>query len=226
MNRAQAVYSTVEQDDGALIARYGHLIDRVARRLAMRAGSMQLADELWSSGALGLLEAARRFDKERAIKFETFAEHRIRGAMLDELRNLDHLPRRLRAQTDQVHKARAKLAKSLGREALPEELAAEVGVSLEELGGLEQLTQPHVQIGPELRLVSADQSAEERVEQRERLSQLTGAVSGLSERMQTLLSLYYVEELTYREIARMLEVSEARVCQLHAEAIALLRGLL
>ncbi len=226
MHSAHALYTTPEQDDGALIARYAHLIDRCARRLAMKAGSAHLADDLWSAGALGLLEAARRFDQGRAVKFETFAEHRIRGSMLDELRNLDHLPRRLRAQTDQVTKAKQRLAKSLGREATPEEVAKEVEVSVEELGGLEQLSQPHVQIGPELKLVSNEQTADERAELRERMGQLTGAVSTLPDRLQMLLSLYYVEELTYREIAKLIEVSEARVCQLHAEAIALLRGVL
>ncbi len=224
MHQAHARYTTVEPDDGALIARYGHLIDRVARRLAMRAGSAHLADDLWSAGALGLLEAARRFDAGRAVKFETFAEHRIRGAMLDELRNLDHLPRRLRAQTDAVGKAKQKLSKTLGRDALPEEVAVEVGVSVEELGGLEQLTQPHVEIDSALRLVSEEPSAEDRASSRQRLGQLTTAVTALPERLQTLLALYYVEEFTYREIARLLEVSEARVCQLHAEAIELLRG--
>jgi len=224
MNRAQALYATPEQDDGALIARYAHLIDRVARRLAMRAGSAQLAADLWSAGALGLLEAARRFDARRAVKFETFAEHRIRGAMLDEIRQLDHLPRRLRAQTDQVLKARTRLARALDREPTADEVAAEVGLSLEELGSLEQLSQPHVQIGPELRLVNREPSAEARAEQREQLQRLTGAVEKLPERLQTLLSLYYVEEFTYREIGGLLQVSEARVCQLHSEAIALLRG--
>jgi RNA polymerase sigma factor for flagellar operon FliA len=96
-------------------------------------------------------------------------------------------------------------------------------VSLEELGGLQQLAQPHLQLGPELRLVSQEQSAEERAEHRQRLGQLTAAISTLPDRLQMLLSLYYVEEFTYREIARLLEVSEARVCQLHGEAIALLR---
>lgn len=224
MHHAHARYVTPESDDGALVARYGHLIDRCARRLAMRAGSAHLADDLWSAGALGLLEAARRFDQGRAVKFETFAEHRIRGAMLDELRNLDHLPRRLRTQTDQVGKAKKKLAGSLGRDAAPDEVAREIGVTVEELAGLEQLAQPHLELGPTLRLESAEPAADERAEQSQRRERLTRAVATLPDRLQMLLSLYYVEEFTYREIAKLLEVSEARVCQLHSEAIGLLRG--
>ncbi len=226
MHRAQTLYKTPEQDDGALIARYGHLIERAARRLALRAGSAQLVDDLWSAGALGLLEAARRFDQGRTVKFETFAEHRIRGAMLDELRNLDHLPRRLRAQTDKAQKARAELAKQLGREPAVDEVAKAVGVAVEELAGLEHLAQPHLTIGPELRLVSSEPDALEKVEQREKAGRLSAAVKTLPERSQMLLSLYYVEEFTYREIARLLELSEARVCQLHSETIAALRELL
>ncbi len=223
MHAAHARYLTPEQNDGALIARYSHLIDRCARRLALRAGSAHLADDLWSAGAMGLIDAAKRFDAERAVKFETFAEHRIRGAMLDELRNLDHLPRRLRAKTDQVSKAKKKLSTTLGRDAAPDEVAHELGVTVEELGSLEQVGQPHVEIGPALKLVAADLPADEAAERKQRKERLTEAIATLPERLQMVLALYYVEEFTYREIGRLLEVSEARVCQLHNEAVGLLR---
>src|SRR5262249_2847094 len=98
MSRPERAYARVPDESSALIARHAPLIDRVARRVAARAGMPELADELWSAGAMGLLDAARRFAPGREVRFETFAEHRIRGAMLDELRRLDHLPRRLRAR--------------------------------------------------------------------------------------------------------------------------------
>ena len=105
MHRALATYASGGGNEAdELIQRYSALIDRVARRIAMRTGLQSAFDDLWSAGALGLLEAARRFDGGRGVTFETFVEHRIRGAMLDELRRMDHLPRRLRSRTDDLQK--------------------------------------------------------------------------------------------------------------------------
>ena len=144
IRRALATYasSTSEADD--LIQRYAPLIDRIARRIAIRTGLRSAFDDLWSSGALGLREAAPRFDVSRGVTFETFVEHRIRGAMLDELRKMDHLPRRLRSRTDDVQKVRQKLAAQLGRDATTEEVAQAMNLDLEELSGLEALLEPHV----------------------------------------------------------------------------------
>ena len=126
MNRHRAVvtYTSAGSDADELIQRYGTLIDRVARRITMRTGLQSAFDDLWSAGALGLLEAAKRFDGGRGVNFETFVEHRIRGAMLDELRRMDHLPRRLRSRTDDLQKARKKLQLQLGRAASTDELAS------------------------------------------------------------------------------------------------------
>src|ERR1044071_2477256 len=126
MHRAPATYAAKSSDADELIQRYGSLIDRVARRIVMRTGLGSAFDDLWSAGALGLLEAAGR-----GVTFETFVEHRIRGAMLDELRRMDHLPRRLRSRTDDVQKARQKLSGQLGREASVDELAAELKMDME-----------------------------------------------------------------------------------------------
>src|SRR4051812_907894 len=112
----------------------------------MRTGLQSAFDDLWSAGALGLLEAAPRFDAARGVTFETFVEHRIRGAMLDELRRMDHLPRRLRSRTDDLQKARQKIASQVGREATTEELAAEMKIDLEELSALEALLEPHLSL--------------------------------------------------------------------------------
>ncbi|MEW5738143.1 MAG: sigma-70 family RNA polymerase sigma factor [Myxococcota bacterium] len=225
MHRAEARYS-LPTSDSELLRRYGVLIDRVGRRLAARLGLPHLAEELWSVGAMGLLEAARRFDSSRSVRFETFAEHRIRGAMLDEVRKMDHLPRRLRADTEKVEKGRTALGKQLGREPTGEELAAHLKLSVDELAELEQLRQPLLPLVGALAVPSGEESAEERVERGRVVQRLTQAISGLGERLQLLLSLYYVEELTFREIAGLLQVSEARVCQLHGDAVKRLRELL
>ena len=146
MHRALATYSSVNNEADDLIQRYSSVIDRVVRRIVMRTGLQSAFDDLWSAGAVGLLEAARRFDASRGVTFETFVEHRIRGAMLDELRRMDHLPRRLRSRTDDLQKARKKLQGQLGRDASTEELATELKLDMEEVGGIEALLEPHVPI--------------------------------------------------------------------------------
>lgn len=218
----QATPATLTDDQ--VVRTWGHLIDRAARRIAARTANAVTAADLWSAGALGLIDAYRRFDATRAIRFESFAEHRIRGAMIDELREMDHLPRRLRADADRVRKARTELGNKLGREATNEELAAAVGMTLEELDAVESVAQPAVPISPELKLVSVDPGQDTRLEQASEVFRLTKAIGKLPERLALVLSLHYVEGLTYKEIAQALEVSEARICQLHGEAVKKLRA--
>jgi RNA polymerase sigma factor for flagellar operon FliA len=225
MHRALATYSSAGNEADDLIQRYASVIDRVVRRIVMRTGLQSAFDDLWSAGAVGLLEAARRFDASRGVTFETFVEHRIRGAMLDELRRMDHLPRRLRSRTDDLQKARKKLQGQLGREASTEELASEMKLDLEEVGGIEALLEPHV---PLERWAPSAESEEGGIEDRLSRVQMVGAleqaIRGLPERLQTVLGLHYLEGLTYREIAKILDVSEPRVCQLHADGLKRLRA--
>ncbi len=229
MHRALATYSSsatgTEADE--LIQKYATVIDRIVRRIVMRTGLQSAFDDLWSAGALGLLEAARRFDAGRGVTFETFVEHRIRGAMLDELRRMDHLPRRLRSRTDDLQKAKKKLQGQLGRDASTEELATEMKVDLEEVGGIEALLEPHVPLD---RWVQSSETGEPDIEERLSRSQmvasLEGAIRTLPERLQTVLGLHYLEGLTYREIAKMLDISEPRVCQLHSDGLRKLRATL
>jgi len=224
MHRALATYSSAGNEADDLIQRYASTIDRVARRIVSRTGLHSAFDDLWSAGAVGLLEAARRFDAGRGVTFETFVEHRIRGAMLDELRRMDHLPRRLRSRTDDLQKARKKLSGQLGRDASTEELAVEMKLDLEEVGGIEALLEPHV---PLERWVPSAESEDGPIEDRLARAQMVGAleeaIRGLPERLQTVLGLHYLEGLTYREIAKILDVSEPRVCQLHADGLKRLR---
>lgn len=221
MHTAHARYSPAAPSDDEILARHARLVDRTARRLASRTGGAVAADDLWSAGAMGLLDAARRFDPQRDVKFETFAEKRIRGAMLDEMRRLDHLPRRLRAQVERVERNRVRLAQRLGREPGLPEIAAVLGLGCEEVDALAQLALP--QVTEMDKLVAALPRADEVVARGEATRALAAAVSALPERLQLLLSLHYEQGLTYREIAHILEVSEPRICQLHAEAVASLR---
>ncbi|MCA3014791.1 MAG: FliA/WhiG family RNA polymerase sigma factor [Myxococcaceae bacterium] len=227
MHRAALRYESSQQgpplSDEEVVRRYAFIIDRVARRICSRTANAVQPGDLWSVGALGLLDAWRRFDAARGVKFESFAEYRIRGAMIDELREMDHLPRRLRADADKVRKARHALEASLGREPTNEELAARCDVSIEELDAIEAVAQPTMPLTPELPLASLDASPDERLEHARAIQRLTDAIGRLPERLALLLSLHYVEGLTYKEIARALEVSEARVCQLHGDAVKKLR---
>jgi len=108
-HRALSRYKEKVDDGSELIKQYAKLIDRCARAISMKIGTWNLHDDLWSAGAVGLMDAARRYDKDKDVKFESFVEHRIKGAMLDELRRMDHLPRRLRAKIVALQKASAKL---------------------------------------------------------------------------------------------------------------------
>jgi RNA polymerase sigma factor for flagellar operon FliA len=238
--RALATYASAAAATGSeahdLIQRYAALIDRIARRIVMRTGLHSAVDDLWSAGALGLLEAAPRYDVARGVTFETFVEHRIRGAMLDELRRMDHLPRRLRSRADDLQKARHKLAGQLGREASAAELAAEMKVDLDELNGIEALLEPHVPLDKVQHAVDAQAAdagagpgeggAEERLARAQMAKALAESFKTLPERLQTVLGLHYIEGLTYREIAKMLDVSEPRICQLHADGLRRLRATL
>jgi RNA polymerase sigma factor for flagellar operon FliA len=212
--------------DDQVVRTYSHLIDRVARRISSRTAGTVTPGDLWSVGALGLIDAYRRFEPARGVKFESFAEHRIRGAMIDELREMDHLPRRLRADADKVRKAKQTLGNQLGREPSIDELAAHLGMDFEDVDRLISLMQPSVAIAPELPLASPGALQDEQLDDAGRVQHLAASIAKLTERLQLVLSLHYVEGLTYKEIAQALEVSEARVCQIHGEAVKKLRVIL
>lgn len=223
--RGLALYARAgQEDDSVLIERHAPIIDRLARRLCLRAGSPHLSDDLWSAGALGLLDAARRFDPARDVRFETFVEHRIRGAMLDELRRLDHLPRRLRAEVDRWRAARRDLSAALHREPGPDELAAALEVSLEEVDELAALAEPLLPVEEAEQQARGDEHPDEAIFRTQLAARLAAAIAALPERQQLVVSLRYVEGLSNKEIAGILGVSEPRICQIHGDAMKRLRA--
>ena len=226
MHRAVNSYAAKDANDEAVVAlqKYGGLIDRLARRLVSRTGQQSAYDDLWSAGALGLLEALRRFDASKGASFETFAEHRVRGAMLDEMRRQDHLPRRLRNRTDEMQKTKHKLSAKLGREATVEEVAEELDADLDEVSGVHALMEPHVPLDSVMAQLVSDDNAEDPLVRKQTAARLARAIEKIPERLQLVLQLHYVEGLTYKEISGMLDVSEPRVCQLHADAISKVRA--
>jgi RNA polymerase sigma factor FliA len=215
--------ATTAEDEASLVTRHAGMIDRVARRIAAAAGQLPLREDLWSVGALGVIDAARRFDGARGVRFEAFAEHRVRGAMLDELRRMDHLPRRLRERTKRVAKVRSRLSQDKGSPATDAEVAASLGISMEELAKVEAASQPLMPLDPEMAARLDEPTPEAQVERKHVAAALAECVKRLPERMQLLLALHYQEDCTYREIAVVLGVSEARICQLHGQALGRLR---
>ena len=226
VHRAIATYTSASPavtDEAALLEKYQALVDRIARRLVWRTGMQSAYDDLWSAGALALIESARRYDPAKGATFATFAEHRVRGAMLDELRSMDHLPRRLRNRTDDMAKAKRKLEEELGREATVDEIAKELDLDIDEVAGIAQLMEPHLPLDSVLHRVTTSDDADAKLERAETVRHLTRALEMLPERLRMVLALHYDEDLTYREIARLLQVSEPRVCQLHSDALRKLR---
>jgi RNA polymerase sigma factor for flagellar operon FliA len=223
MHRALSSYSSTAGDENQLLVRYGPIVDRLARWTVSRTGMQSAYDDLWSAGALGLIEAHKRYDATRGVTFESFAEHRVRGAMLDELRRLDHLPRRLRSRTDDLKKARHKLGASLGREATLEEVAKEMDTDLQEVSEMEGLLEPTVPLDSVIASLAAGQNLDDEASRREALRELAEAIEKVPDRLRMVLGLVYLEGLTYSEIGGMMQVSEPRVCQLHSEALKHLR---
>jgi RNA polymerase sigma factor for flagellar operon FliA len=222
--QALDAYAKTHIDDAAILRRFGHVVRRLSLAVASRVGLE--ADELWSVGALGLIDAVRRFDASRGVPLEAFVTFRVRGAMLDELRRLDRLPRRLRGSVGQLEKVRAAMAQKLGRDPTREELANALDMDANKLDELEGARSEPVALTDAQATPAREEAADLLVLLRERADSLRDAVAELPERLQTVLSLRYVEEMSVKDIAKMLGVSEPRVCQLHNAAVAKLRVIL
>ncbi len=225
----------------ALIQEYLPLVKQVAGRLSMGLPSQVEEEDLVASGVIGLLEALERYNPSYDAGFKTFAAWRIRGAMLDELRRLSWPPRSLYRRLRELQGAEQKLGHRLGREPSIPELAAELEWSPEAveqvyaqmnsyaLVSLESLlftpASPFSGEGGEAELVSEGpfKTPEECVEREERGEVLAGAIESLPERERLVLALYYKEELTLKEIGQVLNVSTARVSQIHARSLRNLR---
>lgn len=215
-------------------AQFFPYIEKVARRLARRLPAHVEIDDLISSGVIGLMEAAERFDPKRVDRFEAFAEFRIRGAMLDDLRSRDTLSRDMRRLSNELREATRRLEAQLGRSPDQEELAKTLGVDVEELYARQQKLSGSSVVGiddagPDFLERTSDDTAPDPFEEtahRETLTRLSEGIEQLPEKMQQVLSLYYTENLNLKEIGNVLGVTESRVCQIHGEATRRLREVL
>jgi len=223
----------------ALILAYAPLVRRVVGRMGIQPSGSVDEEDLIGYGVIGLIEAIERFDPSLGNRFETFAVSRIHGSILDALRSLDPLPRSARRRIRAVREAITDLQQRLGRMPTDEEIISYTGMeqvtyerALLEAGfAILSLDAPLVRSGDgqtiALEDVLDDPNGSEllaRVEEEELREELQEALRQLPEREQLLLSLYYYEGLTMREIGEVLGLSQARVCQLHAKAILSLRA--
>jgi RNA polymerase sigma factor for flagellar operon FliA len=224
-----------------LILHYSPLVKYVAGRVgAGLPPNIEQAD-LVSYGIFGLIDAIEKFDITRAIKFETYAISRIKGAIIDELRAIDWIPRSVRYKAREVEKAYAALEARLHRTPTENEVAGELGIALDDLHAifsqvsfvnviaLDELLNVGGERGDKLSLVDTleDTKAEDPVaafESEETKYLLARAINTLPEREKIVVTLYYYEGLTLAEIGQVLGVTESRICQMHTKAVLQLRG--
>lgn len=224
-----------------LILQYAPLVNKVVGRMGLNPeGAVEWGD-LINYGILGLIDAIDRFEPERGFAFQTFASLRIRGAVLDALRQLDPLGRQARRRVREAKEVIQRLTGALGRIPEDEEVADEMGMTLEQYQNvlldanfvLLSLDQPMQGADDDQRLRLADLIEDPQavdtltqVEKADLYERLASAIQSLPRRDQILLSLYYYEELTMREVATVMEISQTRVCQLHARIILTLKAMI
>ncbi len=236
-NKLWASYAKTKCPDmrEKLIMEYAPLVKIIAGRLSMYLGYNVEYEDLVSYGIFGLIDAIDKFDYEKGIKFETYASLRIRGAILDQIRKMDWLPRTIRQKQKKMDNVLSKLERELGRPATDEEMAKELGISLEEyytwegqtqasrLVSIDECMEQGLEIQPDSSVKSKFDSPESVIERQELKRELEEAISVLTEKERKVILLYYYEELTLKETSMIMEVSESRISQLHTKALQKLK---
>lgn len=212
------------------------LVKYQAARILNRLPSHVELNDLVNYGIIGLMDAVDKFDPSKGVKFKTYAELRIRGSILDGLRELDWVPRSYRRRQRELERAYRKLENELGRGAEDEEVAAELGIELEEffslldnlkgitIGQLEALDRDGEESVVEYIPDRDENSPRYLLEKRELKRLLADCMDRIPEKERLVLSLYYFEGLTMKEVGRVLDVTESRVSQLHSKALMRLRA--
>jgi RNA polymerase sigma factor for flagellar operon FliA len=232
------------QDDKArerLVVAYSPLVKYVAGRMASGLPAHVEEADLISYGLVGLISAIQRFEPERDIKFETYAITRIKGAIIDELRSLDWVPRSVRSRARDIERANSKLEHQLQRAPTDEEMAAELDMTVEEfqeallqisnstVAALDELWTVSDASGDQVSLLDTLQDPDapdpsEVMDATDMKDRVADAIARLPEREKLVVALYYYENLTLREIGEVLGVTESRVSQLHTKAVLRLRS--
>lgn len=214
-----------------LIIEYSQLVKLVAGRLSMYLGHNVEYDDLVSYGIFGLIDAIDKFDLTKNVKFETYASLRIRGAILDQIRKMDWIPRSVRQKQKKIDMTMSKLEAEYGRPATDEEIAKELDITVDELdiwNGQTKISniislEDFIEQGSEIRMDASHNSQFEQpekiVEKSELALMLEKALDELTEKEKSVVLFYYYEDLSLKEISKVLGVSESRVSQLHTKAI-------
>ena len=230
MNAASAYKSAGKgRETDALVARHADLVKRIAYHLAARLPPSVEVDDLIQAGMIGLLEAASNFTADRGASFETYAGIRIRGAMIDALRQVDWTPRSVHRRAREVSDAIRAVENRHGREARDAEIAAQLGVELDEYHRVVQDTSTcnltSIEDVPSTADI-ADRGVDPLRDTQDQMfrESLAGAIAGLPDRERLVMSLYYDDELNLKEIGAVLNVTESRISQLHGQALARLRA--
>jgi RNA polymerase sigma factor for flagellar operon FliA len=227
-----------ELDRGALIAKYAPLVRFLANRIAMRLPPSVSIDDLISAGSLGLLDAIEKFDPRREAQLKTYAEFRIKGAILDELRNMDWLPRSTRKRIREMEQVISALEQRLNRPAEDSEIAVQMGIDLDtyydmldkaqnvELLSLDEYVESHK--GESLKrlcenLTPQDDNPIDHMMTHELKEVIADGIKALPEKEQMVVSLYYYDGLTLKEIGEIMGLTESRVSQVHTKIIMRLR---
>jgi len=226
-----------KKKNDALIMKYAPLIKYIATRIAARLPMHIEVQDLINSGVLGLMDAIEKFDPDKGVKFETYAEYRIKGSILDSLRAMDWVPRSVRKVATLLENTYAELEQKLGRPARDDEVAEAMDVEVEKLHKLMsrvshvsmvslERDNKHAHQGSLLdRLISPDDaSGFNKLDAEELRDMLADCLERLPEKEQTVVSLYYYNEMTMKEIGKVLKLTESRVSQIHTKAVLRLRG--
>jgi RNA polymerase sigma factor for flagellar operon FliA len=228
--------ATAKRDIQHYLTQYAPLVKRIAHHMMAKLPASVELDDIIQTGMLGLLDAVNRYEESHGAQFETYAAQRIRGAILDGLRQADWLPRSFRRDLRRIEGAIGKLEQRLGRAPAEHEVAAELGISLADYQKMLQEARGYQLIsfedfnqsegGDYLERYCEDSGANplDALLDRKLREQLVKGIAGLPEREKVVMGLYYENELNFREIGETLGVSESRICQLHSQAIARLRS--
>ena len=228
-----ALYQQCQPKGDELVLAHLGLVKRVAIHLKARVPAFMELDGLIQVGMLGLLEASKAYDPAKGVEFENFAHSRVRGAMLDEVRRLSFLPRSAVAFNKEHNEGLHVLASELGRNPTESEIAEFMGKDLEEFqrerGKARRFETYSLEVVTEEVMGIADEASHQpdvMVEEAEFMDAVTAAIADLPEREQTVMQLYYVEELNLKEIGEVLGVSESRISQILSAVVKKLRGTL
>jgi RNA polymerase sigma factor FliA len=219
-----------------IILEYSHLVKYVAGRLSIYFGSNVDYDDLVGFGIFGLIDAIDKFDLSKGVKFETYASLRIRGSIIDSIREMDWVPRSLRQKNKELERVYTELENQLGHSASDKEVAEKMNISMQDfykllndvsvssMVSLEDFLEQNYELGIEYRIGNRDETPESYLELTEMKEILVNAIGKLPEKEKYVVSLYYFNELTLKEISMIMKVSESRISQLHTKAILRMRG--